>query len=603
MFLGISAAFFVVWQASVYVDVSLDRRRRIGTTLEATRHGREVLDRTLKIYTEDLRILSRGPNLRSLAAGNESARKAVEADFEIFASEKPVLAQLRYIDRNGQEIVRIDRQHGVVKPVRANALQNKARRYYFRQSIDLAPGEIYFSPLDLNVEHGNLEIPWNPTLRLATPIPGSDGKSAGILIINIAAGELIANVKRDAPPGSAPIQLLNGNGYWLAGVPNNRLWGFMFGRDTTLAKSVPAVWQRVLASSQGSFDHAGSHYAFQTLRLGSPRASGGTNFIEWKILGVVSPISLEDLWQRENFPVAGAGLLIIAVVCLGWTRTALARQSAEATKKAAEEELIRAERMASLGSLVAGVAHELSTPIGNTVVLASTLADKAENLEAEIAAGSIKRSTLDAFVGDMRDGTQLMLHGLERTSELLGHFRHVAMDQTSEHRREFHLGDLVSDVVSSLQPQFKHGNVVLSMVNGSNAELNSYPGPLGQVLLNLVTNARVHGFDNGLKGEVRVSTRELSSREIEITVQDDGKGIPLDLQRRIFEPFFTTSLGKGGNGLGLSIVSNIVTDVLGGTIRVNSRPGAGTSMIVCIPRVVSVRTADQLARTHDAEHG
>ncbi|MGA8278683.1 MAG: sensor histidine kinase [Rhodanobacteraceae bacterium] len=604
MLLPVLSAFFVVWQASVYFDVALDRRQRFNTADEAIRRGREVFDATLKTYTEDLKILSKGQNLRSLAGGNRSVLDAVARDFVTFATEKPVLAQLRYIDRNGQEIVQIDRQGATVIQDGTDALQNEADRYYFIQSIGLPQGEIYFSPIDLNVEHGKPQVPWNPTARLATPVPGIDGKTAGIVIINIDANQLIAAAERETPAGSAPIQLLNGDGYWLAGVNKDQLWGFIFNRPTTMARSAPETWQHIVASRQGSFDKAGAHYVFETLQPGRPSASGKGlgNGIQWVFLAVVPPVSLRDLWEREHFAAAVVGLLITALVCLGWTRTALERQSADATWKAAQEELIRADRMASLGSLVAGVAHELNTPIGNAVVLASTLADRAENLDVAVAADSIKRSVLHAFAEDIREGTRLMLRSLERTAELLGHFKQVAIDQTREHRRVFRLDDLVSDVVSSLQPQFKHGGVDLALANGSKSELNSYPGPLVQVLLNLIINARSHGFEGDQKGQVLVTTRDLPSEQVEITVCDNGKGIPHELQRRIFEPFFTTSLGKGGSGLGLSIVSKIVTDVLGGTIRVDSKPLTGTCMIVCIPRSVRAKTADQLGKTHDAEH-
>ncbi len=607
LFFVISAAFFVVWQASVYFDVLLDRHQRIDTTSEATRRGRELLADSLRTHTEDLKILSRGQDLRRLAAGDSGALEAVATNFETFVSEKPTLTQLRYISRRGQEIVRIDRKGGAVIRVGADALQDKGDRYYFRQSIELAPGEIYFSPIDLNVEHGAVEMPWNPTLRLATPVQGTDGTAAGIVIINIAAAELIAGIERDAPAASAPIQLLDRNGYWLAGVPRDRLWGFMFGRDTTMEKIAPGIWRRVVSSDKGSFDEAGSHYVFQTLQPGRPASRGSASTltpdaIQWKILGVVPPISLQDLWRNENPVSALAGLLIVAIVCIGWTRTVVARRSAEATQKAGQEELIRVERMASLGSLVAGVAHELNTPIGNAVVLASSLADKAADLDAMVTAGPLKRSTLDAFVEDMGEGTRLILHGLERTAELLGHFKQVAIDQTNEQHRVFQLNDLVSDVVSALEPQFKHSDVKLVIGKSTKTELTSYPGPLGQVLLNLIINARIHGFDDGGSGTVEVITKEPTSSEVEIVIRDNGKGILPDVQRRIFEPFFTTSLGKGGNGLGLSIVLNIVTDVLGGTIRVESEPGAGTSMIVRIPRRVSAVTVNRLGRAHDAEH-
>jgi signal transduction histidine kinase len=240
--------------------------------------------------------------------------------------------------------------------------------------------------------------------------------------------------------------------------------------------------------------------------------------------------------------------------------------------------------MASLGGLVAGVAHELNTPIGNAVTVASTLSDQADSLGASIAQGRMKLSTLERIGEDFREGSAIILRELQRTIELVGHFKQVAVDQTGETRRTFRLDDLIHDVVGSLQPQFRHGAVRLDVDVVLDAEFDSYPGALGQVLMNLISNARVHGFDASGAGHVRVSSRALPSGQIEISVRDDGKGIPTEIQKRVFDPFFTTRLGEGGSGLGLSIAFNLVTNVLGGTLHLESEAGIGTSMIVCVPR-------------------
>jgi signal transduction histidine kinase len=269
---------------------------------------------------------------------------------------------------------------------------------------------------------------------------------------------------------------------------------------------------------------------------------------------------------------------------------------------AAEGELLRIERLASLGGLVAGVAHELNTPIGNVVTVASTLSSQANALGESIATGHIRRSDLTLFATNMTEGMRIILRGLERASTLIGHFKQVAVDQTSEQRRPFALAELIPDVVGSIRPQFSQSRVELHTSIASTQVLQSYPGPLGQVLINLIDNARLHAFDPKQTGEIWVTANDTTSAEVEIIVSDNGKGIPPELREKIFEPFFTTRLGQGGSGLGLSIVFNIVTGILEGAIRVQSDLGAGTAVILRLPAITVSRASRQLGKAFDADY-
>jgi signal transduction histidine kinase len=264
-----------------------------------------------------------------------------------------------------------------------------------------------------------------------------------------------------------------------------------------------------------------------------------------------------------------------------------------------EAEYARVERMANLGGLVAGVAHELNTPIGNAVMVASTLSERTEGFAKELAAGQVRRSALERLIADLRDGTTILMRGLQRASDLILHFKRVAVDQTSEQRRTFRLGELIDDIVGTLTPQLSRADVKLATDIAATATLDSYPGPLGQVLLNLIANAQIHGIGDGNSGTVTIVARDLPDEAVEIVVRDTGQGIPPNLLDLIFEPFFTTRLGQGGSGLGLSIVHNIVTKVLGGTIRVDSEIGRGTAMVMRIPVRAPLRADGQLEGTYD----
>ncbi|MDP2368887.1 PAS domain S-box protein [Rhodoferax sp.] len=251
--------------------------------------------------------------------------------------------------------------------------------------------------------------------------------------------------------------------------------------------------------------------------------------------------------------------------------------------------LVHAEKLAALGSLVAGIAHELNTPIGNGLTVASALDFKVQAFTKSAATG-LRRSTLDQFVSEARLAADLLVRSMTRAAELVSNFKQVAVDQTSSQRRQFGLPALVDEIVFCLQPLVDESGCEVCTEIEATLALDSYPGPLGQVLSNLITNALIHGFEASAPGTVAVHARRVDSQRLLITLSDNGRGIDLADQRRIFEPFFTTRLGHGGSGLGLHVVHNIVTGVLGGQIEVRSSPGAGTTFLLNLP-VAAPRTA------------
>ena len=248
----------------------------------------------------------------------------------------------------------------------------------------------------------------------------------------------------------------------------------------------------------------------------------------------------------------------------------------------AQVELVRSERLASLGSLVAGVAHELNTPLGSALLVATTLGDGIEDLRRKLGSGELKRSTLDAFLEQQAEAQALIVRNARRAAELIGRFKQVAVDQTSEQRRRFDLGEVVEEIIGTLQPRLRKTphQVVVDIAPG--LTMDSYPGPLGQVVTNLVLNALLHGLGES-PGEVRVVARWHDSEQVALCVSDNGVGIPAEHLTRIFDPFFTTKLGEGGSGLGLHIVYSLVQRSLGGRIDVDSAPGRGARFTVVIP--------------------
>lgn len=256
--------------------------------------------------------------------------------------------------------------------------------------------------------------------------------------------------------------------------------------------------------------------------------------------------------------------------------------------RAAQERLVQADKLAALGSLVAGVAHELNTPLGNALMAVTTLHDRLDAFRDRMTAG-LRRSDLDGFVGQVDTAQTIAERNLHRAAELLTSFKQVAVDQTSSQRRRFDLAELVRENLMTLNPVLKHHPVTVHNDVPPGITLDSYPGPLGQVLTNLIQNALVHAFDGRSAGTIRLSATA-QDESVVIRVDDDGVGIPLQARHRVFEPFFTTRLGQGGSGLGLHIVHNIVTGMLGGHIDLDSTEGVGTTFRITVARTAPVNS-------------
>ncbi|MDR3439367.1 ATP-binding protein [Telmatospirillum sp.] len=249
----------------------------------------------------------------------------------------------------------------------------------------------------------------------------------------------------------------------------------------------------------------------------------------------------------------------------------------------AERELLAAERLAALGRMVAGVSHEINTPLGSAYTVATTLVSTHQEFAGIVAENRLKKSDLDTFVERVGRASGLIAMTLQKASDLIRTFKQVAVDQTSSSRRIFELRELTRQVVLTTSPLFKHRPFTLDIRIDETIELDSFPGPLGQVLSNLMSNAVLHGLDGRDNGTVVIEATRQGDQTVTISVIDDGVGILPEHRPHLFEPFFTTRFGQGGSGLGLNIVHGIVTHVLGGFIDVDSMPGKGARFALTIP--------------------
>lgn len=263
--------------------------------------------------------------------------------------------------------------------------------------------------------------------------------------------------------------------------------------------------------------------------------------------------------------------------------------SALNTLSLTQEELVRRDKLAALGTLVAGVAHELNTPIGNSLVIATTMAEHAESLEQDIAAG-LRRSRLVSYLARAREASEILVRNLHRAAKLVASFKQLAVDRTSSQRRIFLLNELLDELILPLRISLRERPIAVELLTIPGLAMDSYPGPLSQVLSNLFENCLVHAFEPGASGRIRVSMAANGDDEVLVAVADTGQGIAPEVAERVYDPFYTTRLGSGGSGLGLHVAHNIVTGILGGHIDLHSVPGSGTTFTLTLPRVAPALT-------------
>lgn len=337
-------------------------------------------------------------------------------------------------------------------------------------------------------------------------------------------------------------------------------------------RALLAEWQLLRYRPQGRPDGE------QAEGSGIVHVAGGERIVEYRRrrmpgLGLVS--IYDDITQRFHQEAERARIL---------AETARALADLRAT----QESLIRAEKLASLGGLVAGVSHELNTPVGITYTAATFLSDQIRDFRARLAAGEADpHGDLAAFLDRVDETAALLSTNAARAAQLVQSFKNVAADRTSGERRRFELRPYLEEILRSLAPQWKWQGHSLGISGGEGLSMDSYPGALSQIVGNLVVNAGHHAFAEGQLGHLRLDIRPCGETDglpaVEIRFSDDGRGIAPDVLPRIFDPFFTTRRGGGSTGLGLNIVFNLVARVLGGRIDVDSAPGRGTRFVMVLP--------------------
>jgi PAS domain S-box-containing protein len=384
----------------------------------------------------------------------------------------------------------------------------------------------------------------------------------------------------------------------------------------TLADSIPQlVW---MADAVGKVYWFNNHWHEY---LGTSAAD--TSYLDWQtILAPASLLEARDRWAR----VLEAGTALEMELSLlgkdgqyrpfltrsvplrdplgaiyGWIGTHIdiserkrneqairdARDTAETALqnlKETQNSLIEVEKLAALGRLVAGVAHEINNPVGTSLTVATALERKTAMIATEMTQGTLRRSSLLEFLKISREASSQLITNLNHAAELIQSFKQVAIDRNQSKPRTFDLGDLTEQIVLSLRPGLGKKNLALKVECQPDLTMISYPGPYGQVLTNLFLNSVTHAFPNDKAGAIDIKVLAAGNDYIEILFCDDGCGMSPDDRRKAFDPFFTTRRDQGSTGLGLHIVHSIVTNYLGGRVHLDSEPGKGTKIRLVLPR-------------------
>ncbi|WP_051534615.1 ATP-binding protein [Deefgea rivuli] len=248
-------------------------------------------------------------------------------------------------------------------------------------------------------------------------------------------------------------------------------------------------------------------------------------------------------------------------------------------------ELQRNEKMASLGRLVAGIAHEINTPIGIGVTATSTLHSEIKLVLNDLDEGKLGKNRLTQFLQAARENVMVTERNLQRAAELIKSFKEIAVDQNSDVRRWINVNDYLNEILLNLSPSVKHTPYYWETQCPKELQVDTYPGSLAQIITNFINNSILHGFEGKSAGVMQIELSQNASGALVLDYRDDGCGMDENIQQHIFDPFFTTKLGQGGSGLGMNIVYNLITQRLKGSIEIHSQPNSGVHFHCVFPKL------------------
>lgn len=350
LFIPSSIILSTVFIAFNHLSKEYETQTALIREAAALNNASEIASLLLEQKLADLLVLAEGEALREFLHDDTLKNRIhLTREFALLARRKPKYAQIRLLDTTGKEILRVNNSGGVQEIVPRSELQDKSHRYYFSRTLDLSEGEIYISPMDLLVEHGRIVLPHEPTIRFSTPVFDGYGAKRGIVIINFSPDELLARIGKLYLTMLGDAVLLNSEGYWLMGAPEEKLWGFMFDNPDTFAKEHPNAWSIMDANEYGTYDNGNQLFMFHKSylvhreRLGSPEnvipynntGDRALNDPYWILVSQISTERIESLYEERALISSATHLILILVA--GIISYVFARMSAQ--KQSAYQQL------------------------------------------------------------------------------------------------------------------------------------------------------------------------------------------------------------------------------------------------------------------------
>ena len=564
------------------------------------------INRELGDIRNTLRLLSTDNGIiDSLSLFNPLNTHKLSTVFSRFGKAVDNLLQIRWLDERGHERVRINIEQGKIETVNENALQNKGDRYYFKNAMKVKPPEIYISPIDLNIEKGAIVWPFQPVFRIGYQTTETYGMRHGLLMINYDLSNLIDKVRSLNTP-DAEVMLVDAWGNWLMHPNKKQEWGTLLGQPyNSLKQTEPQLWERINNEKASTMEPY--HGAMISARLIMLSTKAAPAVAENIYMLVRTPDETIDNIKWES--LQPALLLMLGILLVGgrilWRDFAMQHNLRQLTHTLAHEkhelkllnheldgalsrqqllqnELVETRKLSSLGMMVAGVAHELNTPIGGAIISTSSLKNGHRSLKKSIEEG-LSRQALEDYLTNTEEGLTLVEHNLTRAANLVKSFKRLALDRSNEEVVSFNLAQVVSDLLCSLTPKLKSSGTTIINHIDTELMLTGYPGIVSQILQNLIINAITYGTCGMSHGEIRLDAR-LDDTWVIMTVSDNGKGVAPELKESLFDPFVTSGRGLGHTGLGLHLVHQWVTRLMHGRITLESPKAGDTAFVIYLPK-------------------
>lgn len=567
-----------------------------------------------------LRELGQIERTPGLIAGNPDVRSSLQADqplaidtladeFVYLSKLSPLISQIRWLDANGQERIRINSDGGVTEIVPEDRLQSKQHRDYFSETLSLGPGKTYLSEIDLNIEHGEIVWPLEPTVRAAVRTGSGDGLREGVLIVNFQLTPLFSSLRQLADD-THQLEIVNSNGFWLLHPDTSKEWGFLEDSESHgLATTNPNFWNQVTQAAFGNGLVMNGHmHSFTKVRFSSAPSEplAATQSPDMVILARSHDSLVSSIRLTNGLFAAACGLLlIIGAGVLGWQLCAAFNRENRLKRKLHREgqdlkrayrsllsahertvmlqnELVETRKLSSLGMVVAGVAQELNQPTSAAMLNIEDARQVEHDLEFRLRSMETWPSLEPEFVR-CRERLDLAHDDLRQVDDIINSFKRLAVDRTLQAVELFQLAGRVDDVLTAMESRLQHQNVLVTTYIPDAITMESYPGIFSLVIQNIIDNALEHAFGEREPGSIVIQARVESGRDIIVEIQDNGRGIDAHILERVFDPFVTSARKSGHIGLGMHFVHQWVHQLLQGIIAVESNPGEGTRFIITIP--------------------